>query len=103
MKAFISNLKRAIQNRESVTIGGGEFSPDELRTVLSALENGEKINSRLRDEHTANVMSDLLLKFCKNNDLPFESADDLALRPDLTEFQFGYLMAYITLWERLID
>jgi hypothetical protein len=61
------------------------------------------MSDQLRNDYISTVMSDLLLKFCKNNDLPFESADDLALRPDLTEFQFGYLMAYITLWERLID
>jgi hypothetical protein len=61
------------------------------------------MSDQLRNEYISVVMSGMLLKFCKDNDLPFESADDLALRPDLTEFQFGWLIAYITLWEKLID
>lgn len=61
------------------------------------------MSDQLRDEYISVVMSGTLLKFCKDNHLPFESADELALRPDLTDFQFGYLVAYITLWEKLID
>lgn len=61
------------------------------------------MSDQLRNEYIAVVMSGTLLKFCKDNDLPFESADDLALRKDLTDFQFGWLVAYITLWEKLID
>lgn len=37
MDAFIANLKYAIRNRETVTIGGGEFSGDELKEVAEAL------------------------------------------------------------------
>jgi hypothetical protein len=32
---FTANLKRAIRDRESVFIGGGEFSPDELQVLLN--------------------------------------------------------------------
>ena len=38
MKAFIANLKHAVRNRETVMIGGGEFSPEELKEVAAALE-----------------------------------------------------------------
>ena len=61
------------------------------------------MSDQLRDEYVAVVMSAELLKFCRENDLPFESADELALRPDLTDFQFGFLVAYCRLWESLID
>lgn len=37
MQTFIANLMHAINNRESVTIGGGVFTPDELKTVVSEM------------------------------------------------------------------
>ena len=61
------------------------------------------MNDQLRNEYVAVVMSAELLKFCKENDLPFESADDLILRDNLTDFQFGWLIAFTKLWEALID
>jgi hypothetical protein len=61
------------------------------------------MSAQLRNEYVAVVMSAELLKFCKENDLPFESADELALRENLTEFQFGFLIAYIRLWDSLIE
>ena len=36
--------------------------------------------ARERDEYVSIVMSRELLRFCRDNDLPFESADELALR-----------------------
>jgi len=56
-----------------------------------------------RDEYVAAVMSAELLLFCKANDLPFESADELAMREDLTDFQFGWLMSYCKIWDALIS
>jgi hypothetical protein len=56
-----------------------------------------------RNEYIAVVMSAELLKFCKENDLPFESADELALRTDITNAQFGFLIAYTRIWDSLID
>lgn len=38
MKTFIANLKKAIRDNENVTIGGGVFTPDELREILEVLE-----------------------------------------------------------------
>lgn len=38
VKTFISNLKKAIRDREMVEIGGGEFYNEELRIILAALE-----------------------------------------------------------------
>lgn len=61
------------------------------------------MTAQLRNEYVAVVMSAELLKFCRDNDLPFESADELALRTDLTEFQCGWLIAYVKLWDALID
>lgn len=57
----------------------------------------------LRNEYIAVVMSAKLLVFCKANELPYISADELALREDLTDFQFGWLMSYIEIWDALID
>ena len=37
MQTFISNLMHAINNRESVTIGGGVFTPNELKTIVSEI------------------------------------------------------------------
>lgn len=31
---FLSNLKHAVRNNETVYIGGGEFSADELKDVV---------------------------------------------------------------------
>ncbi len=56
-----------------------------------------------RDEYVAAVMSAELLLFCKANELPFESADELAMREDLTDFQFGWLMSYCKIWDALIS
>lgn len=38
MDTFIANLKHAIRNREPVTIGGGEFTPEELQGILNDIE-----------------------------------------------------------------
>ena len=61
------------------------------------------MSAQLRNEYVAVVLSAELLKFCKENELPFESADELALRENLTEFQFGFLIAYTRLWDALIE
>ncbi len=34
LKTLIANLKHALVNRQSVEIGGGLFSPDEIREAL---------------------------------------------------------------------
>lgn len=39
MKTFLANLKHAVRNKETVTIGGGEFTPKELEPVVNALES----------------------------------------------------------------
>lgn len=54
-------------------------------------------------EFVAVVMSAELLHFCRINGLPFESACDLFGRDYLTDEQFGYLYAYIKIWDALID
>jgi hypothetical protein len=56
-----------------------------------------------RNEYISIVMSRELLRFCRDNDLPFDSADDLLRRDNLTEFQFGWLIGYCRIWEELIE
>ena len=34
---FLANAKRAVRDRETVSIGGGEFSPAEINTVIQAI------------------------------------------------------------------
>jgi hypothetical protein len=38
LDTFLANLKKAIRDNETVTIGGGVFTPDELREILKAIE-----------------------------------------------------------------
>ena len=56
-----------------------------------------------RNEHIAAITSGELFKFCKENDLPFLQAVELSQREDLTDFQFGFLVAYHRLLTALID
>lgn len=41
LQAFLANLNQAIRNKETVTIGGGEFSGKELEDLRDAVK--EKI------------------------------------------------------------
>lgn len=41
-KTFIANVLAAIHNKETVTIGGGQFSPEELAALLDDIEWTEK-------------------------------------------------------------
>lgn len=54
MQTFISNLMHAINNRESVTIGGGVFTPDELKTVVSEIR--PKIRYFIFDEELDDIV-----------------------------------------------
>lgn len=56
-----------------------------------------------RNEYIAAITSGELFKFCKENDLPFLQAVELSQREDLTDFQFGFLVAYHRLLTALID
>ena len=38
MFTILANIRHSIRNREPVTIGGGEFSPDELRQFLNDID-----------------------------------------------------------------
>jgi hypothetical protein len=38
MQTFLANLVHAIRNKETVSIGGGEFSPAELTVVLCDIQ-----------------------------------------------------------------
>ena len=56
-----------------------------------------------RNEYVSIVMSRELLRFCRDNDLPFESADDLILRDEITDFEYGWLLAFNRMWEGLME
>ena len=56
-----------------------------------------------RNEYIAAITRGELFKFCKENDLPFLQAVELSQREDLTDFQFGFLVAYHRLLTALID
>jgi hypothetical protein len=43
---MIANLKHAARNRETVTIGGGEFGPEELSQIAALLESRLEIANR---------------------------------------------------------
>lgn len=55
------------------------------------------------NEYIAAIMSAELFKFCKEQDLPYAQAFELSLRPDLTDFQFGFLIAYARMMDALIN
>lgn len=55
------------------------------------------------NEYIAVVTSGELFKFCKEQDLPFLQPFELSLREDLTDFQFGFLVAYGRLLTALIN
>jgi hypothetical protein len=61
------------------------------------------MSDKLHNEYMSVVMSSELLKFCRVHDLPFESADELVMREGISDFQFGWLIAYVSLWDSLID
>jgi CMP-2-keto-3-deoxyoctulosonic acid synthetase len=54
-------------------------------------------------EFVVMTMSTELLKFCRAHDLPFESADELMHRIGLSEYEYGWLNAYVNIWDVLID
>jgi len=60
------------------------------------------MTEELHYEFISRIMSEQLLKFCRANDLPFESADELILRKELSSYQFGWLNSYIAIWDALI-
>ncbi len=61
------------------------------------------MSDQLRNEYIQRIMSERLLTFCREYDLPFTSADELSLREDITEFQMGFLVAFIVIWDALLD
>lgn len=38
LKTFLANLKKAARDNTPVYIGGGEFTPDELKAVIAEIE-----------------------------------------------------------------
>jgi hypothetical protein len=41
MKTFMANLKRAVTDQETVSMGGGDFSPAELQRIWAVIEAQE--------------------------------------------------------------
>lgn len=49
MDTFIANLKHAVRNKETVSIGGGEFSHTELKAVAAKLEAAQAAQAALQE------------------------------------------------------
>jgi len=49
MDTFIANLKHAIRNKETVRIGGGDFSANELKDAVAALEAAQARAAALQE------------------------------------------------------
>jgi hypothetical protein len=54
-------------------------------------------------EYVVMTMSTELLKFCRAHDLPFDSADELLLRENISDYEFAWLDSYLTIWDALIE
>jgi len=49
MDTILANLKYAIRNKETITIGGGDFSANELKEVVAALEAAQARAAALQE------------------------------------------------------
>lgn len=49
MDTFLANLKHAIRNKETVRIGGGDFSANELKDAVAALEAAQARAAALQE------------------------------------------------------
>jgi hypothetical protein len=38
LSTFLANLAHAVRNRETITVGGGDFSPAELAAILVEIQ-----------------------------------------------------------------
>lgn len=68
VSTFIANLKKAIANREDVTIGGGIFNRDELLPVLRLLQEAVEVqppSTGMWREAGENLETLLKLKRCR--------------------------------------
>ncbi len=45
------------------------------------------------------LLSDLLVKFCKLQNLELQSADDILYSQNVTDYQRNWLLSYIELWD----
>jgi CMP-2-keto-3-deoxyoctulosonic acid synthetase len=61
------------------------------------------MSDQLRNEYVAVVMSAELLQFCRAHDLPYHSADELMLRVGISDYEYGWLNAYVNIWDSLIE
>jgi hypothetical protein len=71
MKTLIANIRYAIRNGESVTIGGGEFSPYELQKIVQLYE-------------AANLAREALTWLHGGEPLPTMEAEALAKLKEIT-------------------
>lgn len=54
-----------------------------------------------KSEAASETMTEILEKFCTDNDPPHQSADELIMSEQLTDFQFGFLIAYCRIWDAM--
>lgn len=53
MNALIANIKHAIRNRETTTIGGGAFGPEEMKELVQMHESNEELLKALNSLRSA--------------------------------------------------
>ena len=49
LKTFAANVKHAVRNHETIKVGGGKFSPVELKAIAAALDSVERMNNALSE------------------------------------------------------
>ena len=64
---LIANLRHAARNRETVTIGGGEFGPAELLAAARALESQSDLLEALQAiiGHDAHLLNEWRVAFAR--------------------------------------
>jgi hypothetical protein len=54
-----------------------------------------------KSEAASETMVEILEKFCNDNNLPHQDASELIMSKQLTDFQFGFLIAYCRIWDAM--
>lgn len=60
IESFKASLRYAVRNRQTVTVGGGEYSAPEIQAVLAALDDVERIGRDLAEETGRAVVAEVL-------------------------------------------
>ena len=50
LDTFLANLRYAVRNKQTITVGGGDFSPGELKQVLQEIETAKAFHQAVVNE-----------------------------------------------------